>query len=72
MLTVGTYKVRKQMNQLRLSKDDIKHILRNGAIMPPSEGRMYKTLFMRRSTYKVCYTIDEDGDVVLLGVSWCS
>ena len=72
MLTVGTYKVRKQMNQLRLNKEDIKTILRRGTIMPPSEGRMYKEFFMRGSTYKVCYTIDEDGDVVLLGVSWCS
>ena len=72
MLTIGTYKVRKQMNQLRLTKEDIKLILRRGAIMPPSEGRMYKEFFMRGSTYKVCYTIDEDGDVVLLGVSWCS
>ena len=72
MLTIGTYKVRKQMNQLRLTKDDIKTILRNGKILPPSEGRMYKEFFMRGSTYKVCYMIDEDGDIMLLGVSWCS
>lgn len=72
MLTIGKYKARKQMNQLRLNKDDIKVILRNGHIMPPSEGRLYKQFFLRGSTYKVCYMIDEDGDYVLYGVSWCS
>jgi hypothetical protein len=72
MLTIGKYRARKRMNQLGLSKDDIKVILRNGARLPPTEGRMYKEFFLRGSTYRVSYMVDEDGDYILYGVSWCS
>ena len=60
------------MNRYGLSKEDIKTILRNGHTMPPSEERRYKQFFLKGSTYKVCYTVDEDGDYILYGVSWCS